>query len=343
MANKKTGAHLFIDTNVLLNFFAYSKDDLEQLKKLVKLIHAKTIKLYLPQQVVDEFLRNRDAKLAESFLKFRSLSISGCPSFMLTLPEYLAYQKAVNTVEKAHSILTKSAKEAANSRELAADKTVASLIERAGTIAITEEHYTAAERRHKLGNPPGKSDSMGDQLNWEILLTSVPSGASLHIVTKDGDYASKLNPNVPSGFLQDQWKKTHDSDLFIYEQIGQFFQSNFPSEDFSLEIEKREAIDRLVNSGAFAVTHGAIALLAPYLPFLTEEEVEEVVQGSLSNSQVSWIISDTDLDQFFKNLLKEHGESLSTRLKERLEETMGLDEEEDQEENVEEEDQNVPF
>lgn len=340
MASKKSGAHLFIDTNVLLNFFAYSKDDLEQLDKLVQLVHAKTIKLYLTEQIVNEFSRNRDAKLAESFAKFRFPAVSGTPSFMLSLHEWKPYMKALNAFEKAHSLLVKAAKEAASKRDLAADKIFASLVEETKVIEISDELYKAAKRRHRLGNPPGKAESIGDQLNWEILLSSVPSGVTLHIVTKDGDYASKLNSTAPSTFLVDEWRRTHESDVFIYEQIGQFFQTNFPDEDFSLDIEKREAIDRLVNSGAFATTHNAIALLKPYLPFFTEEEAEEVVQGALSNSQVNWIMNDTDVEQFFRGLLEENGEHLSPRLRERLEEALGVEDDDDEKDELEEEDDN---
>jgi hypothetical protein len=337
---KKSGAHLFIDTNVLLNFFAYSKDDLKQLDKLIKLVHAKTIKLYITQQVVDEFSGNRDAKLAESFTNFKFSSISGTPSFMLGLPEHVAYEKSLNVFEKSHSILTNAAKAAAKNRGLAADKTFSSLLEKAGVISVTDEHYAAANRRHRLGNPPGKNDSLGDQLNWEILLSSVPSGAPLHIVTRDGDYASKLNSLSPNTFLTDEWKKTHDAELLIYEQIGRFFQDNFPNEDFSLDIEKREAIDKLINSGAFTTTHSAIARLSPYLSFLTEEEAEEIVQGSISNSQISWIMGDTDIERFFKNILEEHGDNISPRLKERLEELLGVDDDDDDDD---EEDDEPPF
>jgi predicted nucleic acid-binding protein len=329
MFTKKTGAHLFIDTNVLLNFFAYSKDDLDQLDKLLKLIHAKAIRLYLTEQVVKEFSRNRDAKLAESFAKFRLPTMPGTPSFMLNLDECKAYMKLLNTFEKSHSLLTKAAKETAGKRELAADKIFASLVQEAKTIEISDELISAAERRHKLGNPPGKNDSIGDQLNWEILLKVVPSGAPLHIVSKDGDYTSRLNPTGPNTFLADEWKETHESDVFIYEHIGQFFQANFPDQDFSLNIEKREAIDRLLNSGAFASTHSAIALLDPYTPFLSEEETEEVVQGALSNGQVRWIMGDTDVEQFFKRLLQINGEDLSPHLREKLKEALEPQDEDD--------------
>jgi predicted nucleic acid-binding protein len=171
-SKKKSGAHLFIDTNVLLNFFAYSKNDLEQLDKLVQLIHAKTIRLYLTEQVVNEFSRNRDSKLAESFAKFRLTTVSGTPSFMLDLHQCKSYTKALKAFEQAHSVLMKAAKEAAIKRDLPADQIFALLVKEAKTIEISQEFYEAAERRHSLGNPPGKNDSIGDQLNWEMLRMS---------------------------------------------------------------------------------------------------------------------------------------------------------------------------
>ena len=41
---------LFIDTNVLLNFFEYSSDDLEELNKLAVVLNAGRLRLLLPQQ-----------------------------------------------------------------------------------------------------------------------------------------------------------------------------------------------------------------------------------------------------------------------------------------------------
>ena len=58
MATKKPEVHLFIDTNVCSDS-AYTKDDLNELEKLVTLKYAGEIRLHLTRQVVDEFYRNR--------------------------------------------------------------------------------------------------------------------------------------------------------------------------------------------------------------------------------------------------------------------------------------------
>jgi predicted nucleic acid-binding protein len=56
----KLKVHLFIDTNIFLSFYAYASDDVEELRKLTKLISTDQLKLYLTEQVRDEFYRNRE-------------------------------------------------------------------------------------------------------------------------------------------------------------------------------------------------------------------------------------------------------------------------------------------
>ena len=50
--------NLFIDTNVLLSFFHYTSDDLEELLKLDALVGADEITLWVPGQLEQEFGRN---------------------------------------------------------------------------------------------------------------------------------------------------------------------------------------------------------------------------------------------------------------------------------------------
>ena len=55
---------LFIDTNIFLSFYEFTKDDLEELKKLSRMLAEDELTLLLPSQVVDEFWRNRDERIA---------------------------------------------------------------------------------------------------------------------------------------------------------------------------------------------------------------------------------------------------------------------------------------
>ena len=54
--------YLFIDTNIWLSLFHLSDNDIEQFSKLEEAL-SDNINLLLPEQVVDEYYRNRDAKI----------------------------------------------------------------------------------------------------------------------------------------------------------------------------------------------------------------------------------------------------------------------------------------
>ena len=63
--------NLFIDTNVFLHFYHYSGDDLAELDKLAVLIKNSDLNLFIPDQVQDEFYRNRDNTIADALKEFR--------------------------------------------------------------------------------------------------------------------------------------------------------------------------------------------------------------------------------------------------------------------------------
>ena len=88
--------HLFIDTNIFLNFFHYSNDDLEELRKLVSLLENGEIKLYLPEQVKHEFYRNREVKISDALKKFSEAKIND--SFPQFCKEYEGYKQLKKTI-----------------------------------------------------------------------------------------------------------------------------------------------------------------------------------------------------------------------------------------------------
>ena len=55
--------HVFIDSNIFLSFYHFTKDDLKELKKLVDSIKNQSITLYLPEQVINETRRNQPRRL----------------------------------------------------------------------------------------------------------------------------------------------------------------------------------------------------------------------------------------------------------------------------------------
>ncbi len=66
--------------------------------------------------------------------------------------------------------------------------------------------------------------------------------------------------------------------------------SNF---DFS------EALNKLISSGSFAVTHSAINELESSLKFFSDEDFQNLFKACVENEQIHWIASDEDVKQFF--------------------------------------------
>ena len=62
---------IYLDTNVYLSFFHFSSDDLGELEKLVQLANDGKITLHLPEQVSQEFKRNRANKIADANQKVK--------------------------------------------------------------------------------------------------------------------------------------------------------------------------------------------------------------------------------------------------------------------------------
>lgn len=78
--------NLFIDSNIWLSLYHFTSDDLTQFEKLKDFLD-KDIRLWIPHQVYDEVLRNREAKIQDAFKKFEFSKIQ-YPVFCRQYDEY---------------------------------------------------------------------------------------------------------------------------------------------------------------------------------------------------------------------------------------------------------------
>ena len=178
-------------------------------------------------------------------------------------------------------------------------------------------------------NPPGKDGSLGDAINWECLLENVPMGEDLYLVADDKDYYSILDENILKEFLDEEWSYKNKSCITFYRRLSQFFKEHYPDIKLATELEKELAIRSLVNSGTFTSTHAAIDKLSKYTEF-SKSQANELAQVALSNSQINWIISDSDVHEFYKSLLENHEDKIDKELAEAIVEEMKLNELEDE-------------
>ncbi|HVE89388.1 MAG TPA: PIN domain-containing protein [Burkholderiaceae bacterium] len=298
--------HLFIDTNIYLSFLHYTSDELEELKKLPAVIRQKKVTLHLPEQVVDEFYRNRESKVADALKRLREQRLNPqLPQFCKEYSESNRLRDAQKAYDRAHSDLLRKVTEDALARNLRADAAIRELFDLADVVKSDDALVKRASLRAERGNPPGKTGSLGDAINWETLLQEVPKGNDLIIVTEDNDYASPLATESFSEYLRDEWKRLKAADVLYYRALSGFFRRHFPEIKLARDAEKDLLIADLANSGSFAYTHSIIAKLNQYEEF-TAPQRDAIVAAAANNNQVGYIIADHDVKEFLTRAIIGH-------------------------------------
>lgn len=259
--------------------------------------------------------RNREVKITEAITEFSKEKLSiKLPILMRSFPEADSFYKYCKGAEHQRSMLVKHTLALAGDGKLPADLVIEEILNVAEHIKITDAIYSAAIRRNRTGNPPGKGSTIGDELNWESLLAHCAIGTHLHIISKDGDYRSPLNKSGPREFLINEWREKKGGELYLHPELGPFLTSIDASIKLVTERAKTMAVINLVNSGSFGTTHVAIAELKPYMALLTPSDVETILLAAFHNTQVNWILEDSDVYEFYETILIKHGDKVSPEL-----------------------------
>lgn len=315
-----------------------SDDDIEELKKLKVAIDSGGVNLFITQQVKDEFKRNREGKIAESLRMIKGYNLpNSYPRLLRGYDEFKQIRDAQVAYEKNLRDLLEKLNNDISNKSLAADELIQSLFSSA-TLLENDNSYKKALKRVKLGNPPGKSGSLGDAINWELLLAECPDDEELYLLSRDGDYISKTNSEKLSEFLQDDWENAKEHAIHFYRSLSSFFKQQFPDIKLADELGKELAVKQLVESGNFASTHKAISKLNDYSDF-TEQQVVDMCNAALTNQQISWIKDDEDVQMLYANILNQYEGMLSKETTEALVSLFSLSKGEAQPVNLDE----IPF
>lgn len=303
--------HVFIDTNILLNFFHYSKDELDALNNVFASHKHGSATVHLTEQVCNEFKRNRENKIKDALKRFKDVRIAPqFPSFMKGYEEYGEIRdRSAQLQELQKAILEKVQKDIAE-QTLLADRLIDEIFGKQEIVPVTRDVYDAASMRLSLGNPPGKNNSLGDAVNWTILLASVPKKESLHIISEDGDFYSFLDEGRVHPFLLDEWRRTKGAELFAYRTLSAFMEEHFDGVAFAFDKDKDALIEALRTAGAFAVTHRLIAELENY-QYFSAKEVTRILEAAQENDQFGWIVTDSDVSDFLNRVAVPHMENLA--------------------------------
>lgn len=295
--------NVFIDTNVLLDFFRMSSGDLDELRKLARLAATDAITLLVSSAVKDEFSRNREKVIADSLDQFRKSTFElHRPNIIRSHPESVELEHIqARSRELIKTIETRVIAEA-EACETTADKLVRELFDATTLHSVDSTIVDAAIRRTTLRQPPGKKDSCGDAIHWAWLLSHVPDTEDLHIISRDGDFESPLLKGRLDSHLASEWSDRKSSACRLYLTLSEFLREHFSNIQLADQLAKAAAIQKLEQSPNFATTHNAVANLCLFDDY-TSLELERLITAYRTNSQINWIIGDEDVKEFAHKLV----------------------------------------
>ena len=181
---------ILIDTNIFHDFYRSKNESLVILNQLID----NSDSIILTEQIVNEFYRNRTKLLREVKKIFDKESTvdSITSSFLDTLPQYADFltlhseykqkrQEIKNKIDEI--ILNISIDPVANEFKRLVDKKIAT----DGIWLTSDSAVEKAQRRKYLGNPPSSDKySIGDEINWEVILEN--NTEDIVIVGRDKTY-----------------------------------------------------------------------------------------------------------------------------------------------------------
>ena len=306
-----------------MQFYRWADEDLSELDKLKSQIGANKIHLFTTQQVKDECLRNREKEIKKSLDSMKELKINpSYPSIMRHGDDYGELQKLKKAFNSKLDSITDKLRNQIDGRTLKADILIDELLSSGEMIESSDEIFNKAEKRMKLGNPPGKEKCLKDGINWESLLEHNFTD-TLHFIADDTDYWCRINKYIkPSYFLSKEWSEIKNTEIKFYKSLSKFFSENSSlAIQLSSNTKVTEAIDMLTTSGGFRQTHLAITELNSLITseVFTQENVDSIMQGAIDNPQIYRIILDEEILIFYESLLTNYegscDKSLATRIK----------------------------
>jgi hypothetical protein len=259
---------LFVDANQYLNLYRMVSG-----KNLLAALEEQREYIFVTAQVVDEVHRQK-VKVAASFLaeQIRKLEPKS-----IAVPDHLLGTgdgRVVSMREQLREInkrlkdsneelrkLTRDLLEQVSQSKDEVSKRLAAIFSRA--VAPKEDELQRARVRRERGNPPGKrSDPLGDQLNWEQILSQCQGNRRVWIITKDSDYATE-----------------HDGTMFLnaalYQELARLYRS----------VPEVFCFDNIVDGFRhFAATNGVKAEKLP-----TSEETEQIKKEQESLPPLGWL------------------------------------------------------
>ena len=192
---------IFIDTNILLDFYRQGESAIRQISLLEK--HKDS--LIITDQVWMEFLKNRQEVLTSTVNTLKQPDTISFPPF---LSDYQPAKSVSVSIKSAHTNFKKVRSKIDNmisnpASHDAVYKGLLKIFSHVGDYTLTRndeikhEIRSLAKKRFTLGYPPRKAtdNSIGDAVNWEWIVHCAIQSAdkrNIMIVSRDKDYGASV-------------------------------------------------------------------------------------------------------------------------------------------------------
>ncbi len=240
MAKKKTtklDAYIFIDTNILLDFYRIRRTDIS-LKYLEEIEKHKDL-MISSSQVEMEYKKNRQSAILESIGEVKKIN-----NVNLTVPAIVSDAKAVEMIKKSKKDIDDQQKKLKERIEKILKnpslndpvyRMLQKIFKHKSPINLNRENkerFTVrrlALKRFMLGYPPRKSsdNSIGDAVNWEwIIKCAEKSKKDVIIVTRDTDFgAIHENESYLNDWLKQEFRQriSQQRKLILTDKLSRAF------------------------------------------------------------------------------------------------------------------------
>lgn len=252
---------LFVDTNVLLDFYRIRKSDVST--NYLKQLEACRDRLIIGSQIEMEYKKNRQRVIVEAHSTFSAPDWS-----KLTAPALVSEIQAVKMIEKKKKELMKQKDKVSEKIEkILSNPTQHDPVYRClqrifkhnspfNLVRPMKERFTIrhlARKRFMLGYPPRKlSDtSIGDSVNWEwIVACAKNSGKHVVIVTRDTDYGVTFNgKSYLNDYLRQEFSErvSHKRKLILTDKLSYGLKIVHAAVTREMEEEEERLLAELAN------------------------------------------------------------------------------------------------
>ena len=286
----KIDALIFIDTNILLDFYRIRRTDVS-MKYLEEIEKHKGI-IISTSQVEMEYKKNRQSAILESISEVKKIN-----NVNLSVPAIISDAKAVEMIKKSKKDIDDQQKKLKeriekilkNPNQDPVYKSLEKLFSHKSEINLSRENKlrfsirNLAKKRFVLGYPPRKKsdNSIGDAINWEwIIYCAQKTGKQIILVTRDTDFgAIDETDSYLNDWLKQEFKQRVGTrrKFVLTDKLSKAFQLlQIPVSKEMIEEEQK--VSNYINKGN-AINFGE------YQDIMTKIKKMFEVENNLSNFQ----------------------------------------------------------